>query len=595
MTMRPSVQQHGASLQAEGRPGVLQILLTYWTSRASWKGWLLLAALLTLMFTGVYVMVWANRLDGQVVDAMVARRWDGLWQVLLLALGAGMLTVLLRLLSGYLGHEMLKYQWRSWMTDWYLSAWTRQRAYYGIERDGSLDNADQRIAQDIEEFIQLSLTLSLSTINAVVTSVTFTIVLWKLSGTLEFTLGGHAFAIPGYMVYLAYAYVLGSLLVSHYVGRPLIGLFNRKQTVEADFRYRGMQLRENAEQIAFYDGGERERQRLIAAFENLKGNWREIMVRTCKMMLARDVYIQAGSIVPTLGALPRYLSGAISLGDVTRITGAFNTLNANLSFFTQAYVGFAQWRAVSNRLRDLSGAIHRIERMPENIAVRRNDEPTISSAGLTLTRPDGEIISSVPAWRICAGERWLIRGVSGAGKSTLLRALAGMWPYGSGSIGMPGNARLMFLPQRSYIPSGTLKAALCYPGEAHQFDDRVCREALSAVRLGALVERLGDEDRWQHKLSGGEQQRLAIARALLHAPDFLFLDEATSALDPETERLLYNLLLERLPDATLVSVAHRASLRDFHDHVFDIGASGQDVAGGESHAGRNPTLSTSQE
>ncbi|WP_409160551.1 ABC transporter ATP-binding protein/permease [Pectobacterium sp. B2J-2] len=566
--------------------------MPYWKSRESWKGWILLAVLLVLMFGGIYVMVWANQLDGQVVDAMVARQWDGLWQVLLLALGAGILTVVLKLLSGYLGHEMLKYQWRSWMTEWYLSAWTRHRAYYGIERDGSLDNADQRIAQDIEEFIQLSLTLSLSTINAVVTSVTFTVVLWKLSGTLEFSLGGHEFAIPGYMVYLAYAYVLGSLLVSHYVGRPLIGLFNRKQTVEADFRYRGMQLRENAEQIAFYDGGERERQRLLAAFGNVKDNWRDIMICTCKMMFARDVYVQIGSIVPTLGALPRYLSGAITLGDVTRLTGAFNTLNANLSFFTQAYVGFAQWRAVSNRLRDLSAAIHRIERMPENITVERHDESFICSTGLTLTRPDGETISTIPALRIGTGERWLIRGVSGAGKSTLLRAIAGMWPYGSGRVAMPGNAHLMFLPQRSYIPYGTLKAALCYPGEVCQFDDQACRNVLTAVRLGAIVERLGDEDRWQHKLSGGEQQRLAIARALLHSPDFLFLDEATSALDPETESLLYNMLLERLPLATLVSVAHRESLRDFHDHVFDIGASGQDVAGGESHAGQNPTLST---
>jgi vitamin B12/bleomycin/antimicrobial peptide transport system ATP-binding/permease protein len=552
------------------RPSVLQILLPYWKSRQSRKGWALLTVLLVLMFTGVYIMVRANQLDGQVVDAMIQRQWDGLWQVLLLSLGVSTLSVVMSLLSAYLGYEMLQYQWRSWMTHWFLDAWTSHRAYYGIERDGSLDNADQRISQDIGEFIQLSLSLTLGVVRVVVTTVSFTVVLWNLSGTLEFTLGGHDFAISGYMVYLAFAYALGSLLISHFAGRPLIGLYNRRQSVEAEFRYRGMQLRENAEQIAFYDGGDRERQRLIASFEDVKTNWRDIMIRTCKMVLARDIYVQAGSIVPTVGALPRYLSGAISLGDVTRVTGAFNTLNSTLSFFTQAYVSFAQWRAYGNRLRDLSAQIHRIHQMPEAIAVTRGPGNVIRGNGLTLTRPDGEPISCVPALHFQAGERWLIRGTSGVGKSTLLRAIAGMWPYGQGRVELPAEAKLLFLPQRSYIPLGSLKAALCYPGEAHQFDDAICREVLTAVCLGGFADRLDEHDRWQQKLSGGEQQRLAMARALLHRPDFLFLDEATSALDPDTEKALYTALLERLPATTVISVAHRESLAAFHDHVFEL-------------------------
>ncbi|MCD9007050.1 ABC transporter ATP-binding protein/permease [Luteimonas sp. XNQY3] len=552
------------------RPGVLGILLPYWKSRQSRAGWILLAMLLVLMFFGVYVAIWSNRLDGEVVDAMVARQWDGLWQVLLAALGVSLLAIMTSLLASYLGHEMLRYQWRSWMTKWYLDAWTRHRAYYGIERDGTLDNADQRISEDIEKFVQLTLTLSLSTIRVVVTTVSFTALLWTLSGALEFSVGGRQFSIPGYMVYLAYAYAIGSLLISHYTGRPLIGLFNRRQTVEADFRYRGMQLRENAEQVAFYDGGERERQRLLASFEDVKSNWRDIMVRTSKMMLARDVYVQTGSFLPAIASLPRYLSGAISLGDVTRITGAFNTLTSNLSFFTQAYVGFAEWRAVGNRLRDLSAAIHHSDSMPRGIAVERGAQSELHAGPIALAQPSGEPISSVPPLRIGRGERWLIRGMSGAGKSTLLRAVAGIWPHGQGRVEWPAGAHLMFLPQRSYIPYGTLKAALCYPGEAPAFSDQVCREVLEAVRLPVLVERLHDTDRWQQRLSGGEQQRLAIARALLHRPDYLFLDEATSALDPDTEQALYAALLERLPATAVISVAHRTELERFHDQVLEI-------------------------
>ncbi|WP_406625221.1 ABC transporter ATP-binding protein/permease [Acidovorax sp. SDU_ACID1] len=549
---------------------MLGILLPYWKSRQSWKGWILLTVLLVLMFTGVYISVWENQLDGQVVDAMVARKWEGLWQVLLLALGVSGLGVLMRLLSGYLGYEILKYQWRSWMTTWYLQAWTRHRAFYGIERDGRVDNPDQRIAEDVEQFIQLTLTLTLGTIRVVVTTVTFTVVLWTLSGTLEFSVGGRDFAIPGYMVYIAYAYALGGLLISHLVGRPLIGLFNRRQTVEADFRYRGMQLRENAEQIAFYDGGEREYRRLIGAFENVKSNWRDVMIRTCKMVLARDMYVQAGSILPTVGALPRYLSGAISLGDVTRITGAFNTLNSSLSFFTQAYVGFAEWRAVGNRLRDLSAAIHQAEHLPRHIAIARQAGSEVRAEAVALSRPDGGHIASVPTLQVGRGERWLIRGPSGAGKSTLLRAIAGMWPYGRGKVHVPPGDQLMFLPQRSYIPYGTLKEGLCYPGDEQSFDDQTCLEVLTAVQLDGLAGTLGEQARWQQKLSGGEQQRLAIARALLHKPDFLFLDEATSALDPASERALYGTLIERLPATAIVSVAHRESLASFHDHVFEI-------------------------
>ena len=554
------------------RPRLRDLILPYWTSRESWRGWILLAIKLTLMFTSVYVAVWSNRLQGQVVDALVKREWDGIWRSLGLSWIAGMVAMLVSMVLLFVVTELLQYEWRTAMTRRYLAAWTERRAYYAIERDNRLDNADQRISQDIPRFIELTLFLFLNPIHVVVSAISFSVVLWNLSGTLQFTLWGIGFSIPGYMVYLVYAYSAGALLVSHLTGRPLIHLFNLRQTVEANFRYRGMQLRENAEQIAFYDGGAREHKRLDESFEEVRANWRDIIVRNAKLILARETYTHTFSsqLLPTAAALPRYLSGAITMGDVTRVGGAFTAVSSSLVFFSLAYVNFTEWWALGNRLRGLLGALDEAKQRPAGIHVARTPEPAIEAHGLALQKPDGQPLATIPVVHMRKGERWLVRGASGAGKSTLLRAVAGIWPYGEGDIRQPDGGRMMFLPQRSYIPQGTLKAALCYPGQPGDFDDGRVRQALREVRLPALAERLHDSDRWQQKLSGGEQQRLAICRALLHRPDYLFLDEATSALDPDTERALYQALVHALPESTLVSVAHRESLVAYHDHVLDL-------------------------
>ncbi len=554
------------------RPRLRDLILPYWSSRESWRGWILLAARLVLMFTSVYVAIWANQLSGQVVDALVKRDWDDIWRSLGLSWIAGMLAMLVSMVLLFAITELQQYEWRTSMTRWLVDEWTRRRTYYAIERDGRLDNADQRISQDVPRFIELTLFMFLNPIHVVVSAASFTVVLWNLSGTLRFTLWGIDFAIPGYMVYLVYAYSAVSLLISHFTGRPLIYLFNRRQTVEANFRYRGMQLRENAEQIAFYDGGAQEKQRLDDSFEEVRANWRDIIMRNVKMILARETYTTTFSshLLPTAAALPRYLSGAITMGDVTRVGGAFSAVSSSLAFFSHAYVTFTEWWALGNRLRDLLGAIEEVNDRPVGIHITRTPGDAIAAQNIALRKPDGEPLASIPSLHMRRGERWLVRGTSGAGKSTLLRAVAGIWPYGEGGIQQPDGARLMFLPQRSYIPQGTLKAALCYPGQPEDFDDERVRQVLHEVRLPALAERLHDSDRWQQKLSGGEQQRLAICRALLQRPDYLFLDEATSALDPDTEKALYQALLHALPDSTLISVAHRESLVVYHDHILDV-------------------------
>ncbi|NIJ72720.1 ABC transporter ATP-binding protein/permease [Xanthomonas sp. F4] len=567
------------------RPRLRDLILPYWTSRESWRGWILLAIRLTLMFTSIYLAVWSNQLQGQVVDALVKRQWDDIWHSLGLSWIAGMLTMLLAMVLLFAITQLQQYEWRTAMTRWLLRAWTRRRAYYAIERDGRLDNADQRISQDVARFIELTLQLFLDPIHVLVSAISFTVVLWNLSGTLHFTLWGIDFAIPGYMVYLVYAYSAGMLLVSHLTGRPLIHLFNLRQTVEANFRYRGMQLRENAEQIAFYDGGAQEHKRLDDAFEQVRANWRDIIARNAKLMLARETYSNTFSshLLPTAAAMPRYLSGAITMGDVTRVGGAFSAVSSSLAFFSQAYVTFTEWWALGNRLRDLLGALQDVHAQPAGIHVSQTPESAIATHGLALHRPDGAPLTTIPALRMRRGERWLLRGASGAGKSTLLRAVAGIWPYGEGEIDKPRDGRLMFLPQRSYIPQGTLKAALCYPGQPEDFDDGRVQDVLHEVRLSTLAGRLHDSDRWQQTLSGGEQQRLAICRALLHRPDYLFLDEATSALDPDTERALYQALVHALPDSTLISVAHRESLAAYHDHVLDMTPQRSQGGGEDGH------------
>ncbi len=399
------------------RPRLRDLILPYWTSRDSWRGWILLAIKVVLMFTSVYLAVWSNKLSGQVVDAMVKREWDGLLPVLALAWTAGMLTMLVSMVVSFTVLEFLQYEWRTSMTRWFLHEWTRHRTYYAIERDGCVDNADQRISQDIARFVELTLFLLLNPIHVVVSAVSFTFVLWKLSGTLSFTFQGIDFAIPGYMVYLVYAYSAGALLVSHLAGRPLIKLFNVRQTVEANFRYQGMQLRENAEQIAFYDGGDQERRRMEQSFEAVRENWRAIIFRTVKMVLARETYLHTGSLLPTAAALPRYLSGAISMGDVTRISGAFVQVSSSLTFFTQAYANFTEWWALGNRLRDLLGAVEAVRAQPTEIHIDRTGGTDIAVQGLTLRKPGGEPLASIPPLRLQQGERWLLRGTSGAARA----------------------------------------------------------------------------------------------------------------------------------------------------------------------------------
>lgn len=552
------------------RPSYWQIILPFWRSEQKWMALAMLALVICIGFSLTWLWLQSNRLNGEVVDATVGRNWQLLWPVLLASVAVAVANSAVSYIKVVV-LELLKLRWRTWMTHRYLQAWTLRVTYYDVEREQRVDNTDQRIAEDVARFVEMTLDFVVNLIYVVSSTITFTVVLWKLGGALTLELAELKFSIPGYQVWLVYAYSISVVLVTHYFGRQLIGLLNHRQSVEANFRFLGMQLRENAEQIAFYNGGRREAERMEESFEKVRKNKVAIIWRTFKVSLVRDGYMDLFKILPTLASLPRYLAGAISLGDMTRIVGAFDAVKQSLSWFVQAYIGFVEWVAIGNRLCELSAALHAPRGKYDDIRVERRTQTQVAASSLYLRRPEGTALAHLAPLRIEAGERWLLRGRSGSGKSTMLRALAGLWPHGQGEVTLPREATLMFLPQRSYIPAGTLKAALCYPSEPQTFLDTDCQEVLSACRLESYIDALGDEDRWQTRLSGGEQQRLAVARALLHRPEFLFLDEATSALDPATEQALYVALRERLPRTALVSVAHRQQLEAFHEHIFEIG------------------------
>jgi len=546
---------------------VWRIASPYFGSEDRWPGGILLAAVIAIELSIVGLTVLFNSWNNVFYNALQNRDWDAfVTQLIYFCFIAGALVVL-AVYQLYL-NQWLQIRWRRWMTRAYLDHWMEGANHYRMQLLGdAADNPDQRISEDIAQFIALTLTIGLQLLNACVTLFSFTIILWGLSAAAPLHVFGIRFDIPGYLFWAALIYAGGGTILTHLIGRPLIALNFQQQRYEADFRFNLVRVRENSEQIALLEGEVAERDRLLIRFRNVVANWMAIMSRQKKLVFFTASYAQAAVVFPFIMVSPAYFANVVQLGGLMQSANAFGRVQEALSVFVTVYRQLAEWRAVVERLSgfDQSVATARaVAVTPPVIDVVTGDAPVVSFTDLAVRLPNGVPLATTNDLAIGLGERVLVSGPSGAGKSTLFRALAGVWPFGAGTITLPKDARVMILPQRPYFPIAPLAAAVAYPAESGRFDAGRVAELVAAVGLPALAKRVEDEAHWNRMLSLGEQQRLGIARALLHAPDYLFLDEATASLDEASEAALYRLLEQRLGRATIVSIGHRATLAAFH-------------------------------
>jgi putative ATP-binding cassette transporter len=554
--------------------GIVSTLATVWrlaspyfSSEDKWPGRILLAAVIAIELSIVGINVLLNSWNNAFYNALQDKDWNGFVYQLGYFCVLATVFILLAVYQLYL-NQWLQIRWRRWLTQTYLDHWLESANHYRMQLLGdAADNPDQRIADDIRQFIELTLTIGLQLLNSFVTLASFMVILWSLSAAAPLHIFGEKFDIPGYLLWAALIYACVGTAFTHLIGRPLIALNFQQQRYEADFRFNLVRVRENSEQIALLDGERAEGGRLLLRFGNVVANWMAIMSRQKKLTFLTAGYTQASVVFPFIMVSPAYFAGAIQLGGLMQTANAFGQVQSALSVFVNVYRQLAEWRAVVDRLSgfDASIAIARDAAVrPPVITVGPADANAVSIKDLSVRLPNGVPLISADDVTIKVGERVLVSGPSGAGKSTLFRALAGVWPFGEGAITVPKNARMMILPQRPYFPIAPLAAAVAYPAEPGQFDAATIAELISAVGLPALVPRIEEEAHWNRMLSLGEQQRLGIARALLYRPDFLFLDEATASLDEPSEAALYRLLDQRLPQATVVSIGHRSTLAAFH-------------------------------
>ena len=558
---------------------IRRLAAPYFRSEEKWIGRGLLAAVITLLLADVGIDVLINQWRGRFYNALQSYDWDAFTRELIVFAVLAGSSIVFQVYQLYLT-QWLEIRWRRWMTERYLGGWLNAANHYRMQLLGdAADNPDQRIAEDIRLFIENGLPLALRLLRSTVSFASFVAILWILSAAVPLTVFGVPWPIPGYLVWAALLYAAIATLITHRIGRPLVNLNFNRQRLEADLRFNLVRVRENSEQIALLRGEQAEHGQLLGRFRAIIDNWHAIMARTKKVMLFTTSAGQAAIIFPYVVVSPAYFAGNGQLGTVMQTADAFENVRAALSFFVDFYRELADWRAVTARLSGFEAAVAAAEAAattPPVIGVAPGAQAaSLRAEALDVRLPNRAPLVAVDELAIAPGDRVLVTGPTGSGKSTLFRAFDGIWPFGSGTVTVPRDASMRMMPQRPYFPIGSLADAIAYPAPPGRFAPDALREVLAAVGLPAFGERLDEHAHWNRMLSPGEQERLAVARAILHAPDFLFLDEATASLDEPSEAAIYRLLETRLPRAAVVSIGHRSTLFAFHRRHVTVVRAGE--------------------
>ena len=551
-----------------------RIAKPYWVSDQKWLALILLAAVITLTLGQVGLNVAFNYWRNTFYNALQNLDEHSFYVQIGVFAGLALIWVVVGTANDFL-QQMLRIRWRLWLTDRYLVRWLDHRAYYRLQLGGpSTDNPDQRIAEDVRDFIDTGLSLSLGLLSSIVSLCSFVFILWSLSGPITVPLGSlGSITIPAYMVWLALVYAVLGTLATMKIGRPLVGLNFMQQRYEADFRYSLVRFRENTESVAFYRGEARELNIFRGRFGYVVANFWAIMWRSLKLNGFTFSYGQAAVLFPYIVQAPRFFSQQIKLGDLMQTAEAFGQVLDALSYIVNSYSEIATWQSVVQRLSTFEDHVAEIveaeERPPALPIVRQGAGLEVHNLALDL--PDGRKLIDAVDFTAEPGSALLLAGPTGIGKSTVLRAIAGLWPFGRGKVRL-GEGRVFFVPQKPYIPLGTLRQAVCYPDDGAAIPDDTLKAVLAQVGLESFAGELDSADNWTQRLSGGEQQRLAFARVFLAEPQVIFLDEATSALDEVTEVQFYRMLRGAPWHPTIISVGHRSTLREFHESVLDLTA-----------------------
>ncbi len=538
-----------------------------------WIGFGLLASIILLEIAFSYIAKIFNSWYNSFYNTLQDKDFDGFKYYMAYFFVLAFFHICISVYKNYI-NQILQIRWRKSMTDDFVERWLAPAQHYRMRMvSGPADNPDQRIAEDVHEFVGNTMVLGIGFFGNAVRLGIFLMVLWQLSTSFPMTSFGLSFNIPGYLIWIAMIYAAIGTVFTHLIGRPLIALNFHQQRFEANFRFGMARIRENSEQIALLGGEGAERAGLGERYGSILANVYAVVRRQKRLGFFTSFFGQFSVIFPFLLLGPAYFFGKATLGTLMQTNQAFSNVQDGLTWFVDSYTNLAAYRAVVQRLTGFEAvmaASNAAAVAEPHIHARPGRTGTFSAEGVVVSLPDRTPLSAVPNFSLGAGDRVLLSGHSGTGKTTLLRAFSGIWPFGQGRIDVPEGSRTLVLPQRTYLPLGTLRQALVYPETLETYTDAAMRDALIGVGLGHLEPELDHADNWSQRLSGGEQQRLGVARAFLAKPDFLFLDEATSALDEAGENSLYQALIERLPRAGIVSIAHRSTLNAFHHRRVEM-------------------------